>query len=403
MGDCESSTKDKIIQVPKKDIKNDELYPINGFKRIPLRLIKSICKINTRESMGTGFFLNSLNQNQNKYLLTNNHVINRDMLTSYFNVNIEIYNGMNFVLNLRKIREKNGGDIKFYEKPIDITIVKINDLKEIFNYIEFLDIEHNNKKDYNNYQYENVFTFGYPLGKDIECSPGKIISISDIEFEHNCDTEQGFSGSPIILASNSKVIGIHKQGIIDKKLNVGTFLGKIDELKYNINKGFNIIDKMNIKIFQIEKSICKIETERCHCEGFLCLIEDSDKNLSIPTLFASGHVLNKSVFGKEIKLIFYDKEKTIKLDESRILFYDEKNLIIIKMKENEFDIEDYLRIDENIYKENEFYKLYMGKKIYHISFNNMKVIGIQIGLIGKNFQGLGIIIPKHIKQNAFKS
>ena len=27
MGECESSTKDKIIQTPKKDIKNDELYP----------------------------------------------------------------------------------------------------------------------------------------------------------------------------------------------------------------------------------------------------------------------------------------------------------------------------------------------------------------------------------------
>ena len=440
MGDCESSTKDKIIQVPKKDIKNDELYPINGFKRIPLRLIKSICKINTRESMGTGFFLNSLSHN--KYLLTNTHVINRDMLTSYFNVNIEIYNGMNFVLNLKKIHEKNWEDIKFYEKPIDITIVKINDLKEIFNYIEFLDIEHNNKKDYNNYQYENVFTFGYPLGKDIECSPGKIISISDIEFEHNCDTEQGFSGSPIILASNSKVIGIHKQGIIDKKLNVGTFLGKIDELKYNINKGFNIIDKMNIKIFQIEKSICKIETERCTGVGFLCLIEDSDKNLSIPTLFASGHVLNKSVFEKEIKLIFYNKEKKMKLDKSRILFSDEKiSLIIIKMKENEYDIDDYLKIDENIYKEKEIYKLYKGKKIYHISFgeighgindgrlmnfeenyfihscsssnnsiggpilnsDNMKVIGIHIGIDRNKSLGIGIIIPKNIKQNAFKS
>ena len=54
-------------------------------------------------------------------------------------------------------------------------------------------------------------------------------------------------------------------------------------------------------------------------------------------------------FWEEIKLIFYDKEKIIKFDKSRIIFRDKNiGVICIKMEENEFDINDYLRIDENI-------------------------------------------------------
>ena len=188
----------------KNEIRRDELYPINEFRRIPLKILKSICKIKIGKGNGTGFFLNSLSQN--KYLLTNNHVINKDLVTSYSTANIEIYNEEVFELDLNSIQQY----IKYYEKPIDITIIKINNLKDICNNIEFLNIENNNKKDFNIYLYENVFSFGYPFGKDINCAPGKIVSISDKEFEYNCDTDPGFSGSPIILASNAKVIGIHK-------------------------------------------------------------------------------------------------------------------------------------------------------------------------------------------------
>ena len=427
--------------------RRDELYPINGFKRISLKILKSICKLNTGKSKATGFFLNSLNQN--KYLITNNHVINIDIMTLYSNVNIEIYDGKCFNLDLNNIQH----NIKFYEKPIDITIIKIDDLDEICSFVEFLDIDYNIKKDYKIYLYENVFTFGYPLGNDIECAPGKIVSISDKEFLHNCDTERGFSGSPIILASISKVIGVHKEGIIDKKLNAGTLLGIIGEFtenKDNINikknKIFNAIDKMNIKIMQMKKSICIIETEKNIGTGFLCLIEGSDKNLSIPALFTCQHVLNKTNFRTEIKLIFYDKEKTIKLDESRIIFSDEiMDITCIKLKKNEYDINDYLRIDEHIYNEDEINRLFKNKKIYTISFpkgnqsitegeflnlednncfyhncftsqgssgapilnsDNMKVIGIHTGAFGGFISShekkkVGTIIPKIIKQSAF--
>ena len=322
---CDSLKQSKNKQIPsiqnqiKKipDIREDELYPNNGIPSIPLKLVKSVCKIITEKGKGTGFFV--INLNKNKYLLTNNHVLNSDMLTPNSIIKIEIHDGQNFEFNLNNIKD----NIKFYKKPIDITIININDLNELYNCVEFLEIDYYNKNDYNAYQYENVVTFGYPFGNEISCSPGKIVSILENEFEHNCHTEKGFSGSPIILASNSKVIGVHKEGIIDKNLNAGTLLGIIGELNENKdnnninnqnNEIFNAIDKMNIKIMQMKKSICRVESRTnrgtiYNGTGFLCLIEESDKNLSIPALCTCEHIWNKRNIGTVIKLIFYDKEK----------------------------------------------------------------------------------------------
>ena len=62
----------------------------------------------------------------------------------------------------------------------------------------------------------------------------------DNEFKHNCDTDKGSSGSPIILASNLNVIGIHTGGVIktNESFNLGTFIGTIMSNKinnYNMN------------------------------------------------------------------------------------------------------------------------------------------------------------------------
>ena len=84
-----------------------------------------------------------------------------------------------------------------------------------------------------------------------------------------------------------------------------------------------------------------------------------------------NHCIDKTDIGKEIKLIFYDKEKMVKLDESRKIYYNkEYNITLIEMKENEFDNDDYLSIDEQIYKGNEtkYKKLFTNKPIYIISF-----------------------------------
>ena len=118
------------------------------------------------------------------------------------------------------------------------------------------------------------------------------------------------------------------------------------------------------------------------------------------------------------------------------------DITCIKLKKNEYDINDYLRIDEHIYNEDEINRLFKNKKIYTISFpkgnqsitegeflklndnnnfyhncftgkgssgapilnsDNMKVIGIHIGALENTNEKIkiGKIIPKIIKQSAF--
>ena len=57
-----------------------------------------------------------------------------------------------------------------------------NYLKELCNNVKFLTIDLNYKKGYNIYLNSDIYLLGYPLGKTVEYSPGKIKSISKGEF-----------------------------------------------------------------------------------------------------------------------------------------------------------------------------------------------------------------------------
>ena len=56
---------------------------------------------------------------------------------------------------------------------------------------------------------------------------GEIIEINENEFKHNIPTAEGFSGSPINLFFNSKVIEVYKCRIKSENVNKGTFIGVI--------------------------------------------------------------------------------------------------------------------------------------------------------------------------------
>ena len=106
-----------------------------GRKTLPMetaiKLSKSICKITykymTQNFYGTGFFMiyNSL-----KCLISVNHVITSNLINK--NIEIEIYNKKKFNLQL------NSRFIKFFEKPIDISVIEIKDSDGINKDIEYL-------------------------------------------------------------------------------------------------------------------------------------------------------------------------------------------------------------------------------------------------------------------------
>ena len=63
-------------------------------------------------------------------------------------------------------------------------------------------------------------------------------------FFHNCNTKPGFSGGPIILINNLKIIGIHKGYEEKNKKNIGIYFKEIIENIKEENEiyGKNIID-----------------------------------------------------------------------------------------------------------------------------------------------------------------
>ena len=128
---------------------------------------------------------------------------------------------------------------------------------------------------------------------------------------------------------------------------------------------------------QKDNNVCKIIKENnITGTGFLCIIPFPDKLHPLPVLMTCHHVINDEDIkpGKQIKLIFKDKiEKILNIDNSRITYTskeDEFDTTIIEIKnEDNFDINNMLEIDNNIYKDN-LNQYYRNKTIYIIHYPN---------------------------------
>ena len=140
---------------------------------------------------------------------------------------------------------------------------------------------------------------------------------------------------------------------------------------------------------QMDKSICKIEKKDITGTGFICIIPNPDKYHRIPVLFTCNHVLGNDDIkpGKEIKLIFNEEEKKLKIDNSRKIYTSNENgydVTIIELKEEDkFNQNDLLEIDNDIYKEDNIENLYKDKSIYIIHYPKGKEVKHSIDSIIK--------------------
>ena len=171
--------------------------------------------------IGTGFYLKfPLGEKDMRVLLTCYHVLdinNKD----YINYTNE-ENEKELCIKYRKIFKSDSNNLDYICIP----------LSEKDNIENFLDID------------KNIFNLGYNLNDkliqifkyDLTLSLGQIIKINDNkEIFHDCNTEPGWSGGPILTRDNSKVIGIHKG--TDNKVNYGIFIKNIiDDIKKQIQK-----------------------------------------------------------------------------------------------------------------------------------------------------------------------
>ena len=218
--------------------------------------------------------------------MTNNHVLN----DNFFKTNKEIKIEYNHSLKLIQIDKR-----KIYtSKQLDYTCVEIYDsdyIKQFFHINPQTLIN-----DIGIFKNEDIFILQYPLGKNISFAGGKIISIyGGNQFLHNCSTLEGSSGSPIILRSDSSVIGLH----------YGSFTENEKEKKNPLNLSTSILAIIKSLIIKISGN--QLITNNIYNNNFM------DKNIPI--------IENNSNMNK----IFNDKKNNVINNNNKIIIYKNTN------------------------------------------------------------------------------
>ena len=299
-------------------------------KKILKQMEKNICRINLDNEQGTGFFCKIPFPNEVNMLpvlITNNHVINEQLLNkkdAKISIYIEDQNSRNIDLNNR---------MKYTNEEFDITIIELKDKDDINNFLELdddlIDNIINNEDKNDKYKKETIYVIQYPEGK-LSVSYGVLNNIYEdkkYNFNHKCSTKSGSSGSPILNINNNKVIGVHKEGIVNS-YNKGTFLN------------------YPIKIF-IEQNINKIKSEKT--------FETTEKDkvmfdISTPDTITMLYDI------KKLKEENKNNEKKINLqilgdkfvdnNKSSYFFFTNKNLKIL-YKNKEYKFESHFDIDKS--------------------------------------------------------
>ena len=216
---------------------------INGTKTILEQMEKCICRIENKLGNGTGFFCKiPFNNQEIKVMITNNHVINEEILQKD-KIKITINDNLikkNIILKDRRI---------YTSKKYDTTIIEIKPERDkIDNFLELDDELFD--EDVSLYN-KSIYVIQYPRYPDEQkaaVSYGILNAIEeDYNIRHYCSTDHGSSGSPILKLSNKKIIGIHREGLNGFSFNRGTLL------KFPINEFLNQITN-NIKKAEIKKN-----------------------------------------------------------------------------------------------------------------------------------------------------
>ena len=159
--------------------------------------------------------------------------------------------------------------------------------------------------------------------------------------------------------------------------------------KQNIFREKKLSNEKKIIIYnQIKKSICKIITKDYKIiSGYFCIIKYPDIFNYLPVLIINNYEFgeNDIIIDKRIEFILNSNEKSyILIDESRKLYMNKNyNIIIIEIKKNDkIDINQFLEIDDDIYKDN-INNIYKNKEIYEIYYNKDGDIQYFFGKIKK--------------------
>ena len=175
---------------------------------------KFICDI-LFDILGSGFFCQIPFYNNNiNVLFTNNHVINKDLLSIGNKIRL-IYKQKYKEIEITENR-LIFTDSRNYKIGLDYTCIQI--FKEDgLNIENIFKIDDSNISNYNGIK---ICVLHYPKGDELELTTGYIQNLNNYEIFHSADTDNGSSGSPIISLEDYKVIGIHRRYHKIKKLKL---------------------------------------------------------------------------------------------------------------------------------------------------------------------------------------
>ena len=212
-------------------------------------ICNSIVKIRVKGFAGTGFFIKTKIKGINMpFLYTNYHVIEQQYVDHKETIYIS-YGPKNKETKLSIKLDKNKRFIKCFPEPIDVTVIHILPNDNISEDKYLISDSSYLKEGYESYIGKDCMLAGYPKNNidkgDIFLCSGKILAIHGFEVNHDLDTKEGDSGSPICLINNKSVIAIHKKGNKLLNMNYGTLIGYIQELLENDNGNDNRIKAIN--------------------------------------------------------------------------------------------------------------------------------------------------------------
>ena len=326
-----------------------------------------ICKIYILLRCGTGFLCKIPFPDKNNYLpvlMTNNHVMNKEELLKVKKLEITFDDDkIKKIININP--ERRIYSIK-KEYSYDLTIIEI--FPEEDNIFHFFEIETIDVT--KNFENESIYILQYPYIKEVDkginitrhncsISYGKIIKVKNNEILHDCSTERGSSGGPILLLKNYKIIGIHKCSYNhgDKYINMDANAGT--SLKEPI-ENFNLMfaDK-KIKNNYTNCIICEYNIK--NNEEFDLLHDFNNQNLDLTVEF--NKLYNKG------------KNKKILLEENINIFIDDQLIkFTFKYKTNKNKINVKFIFHEKI-KDLSFI-FYKCKYLQHIDLSPFNSINV---------------------------
>ena len=222
-----SSSSSSSKETKEMKVNNDPNLTTGQHKELSEKSESSLCEIKTNDGYGTGFICTLKFPDKNTKivcLITNYHVINEDMIN--FKENIEIIlNKENIKIDLMKERRI------WMDEKIDYTIIELLKEDNIFQSIkksfDIYDNCYNYNYNKNNYDKKYIVIAAISITKEIKIGQGILYTnAEELEknkyiFFHDCNTDEGYSGGPIILKQDLSIMGIHRGAHKEKKMNLG--------------------------------------------------------------------------------------------------------------------------------------------------------------------------------------